>query len=262
MEDSQQQRSRQFWDQIAQRSDNAAFSGLLSPDSLLSVYRNAAEKQILLARHGDRLRATARVLEIGCGGGRWTTWLAQRSAQVVATDISPEMIKRASQCVAAAALANVEFHVSSLEDLPALGQFDMVYLSGCLQYVSDEALEQALPRVARMVSPSGTLLTRDSVSLIGRTFRRGELYPEDDPVIYRPVAWYRERFEQSGLRLLDEWPTYVIPLSWRLRRVLPAAVCARSMQIEMKYAAMEVRNARLLRKAGPKEHRFYVYDRP
>ena len=76
--------------------------------------------------------------------------------------------------------------------------------------------------------------------MIGREFRRSEHYAGDDPAIYRPAAWYAERFARFGLVLVDEWPTYVKPVSWRLRKMLPASALERGLQRELAIAAGEV----------------------
>jgi SAM-dependent methyltransferase len=257
----QEQRAREYWDKSAAGADSRAdFCGLLSPDARLARYRDAAEKAVLVARHGRRLAAPARVLEVGCGDGRWTAWLARRARHVVAVDISAQMIARARRYLGDQGIDNVELQVASMEELAQMPAFDLIYLGSCMHYMSDAAIEEAIPSISAMLAPAGTLLTRDTVSLIGRTFHRSEKYAGDDPAIYRPLEWYEARFEGAGLRLVDAWPTHVIPLAWRARTLLPAAWLERGLQVELALAAAEVRAAFLLRRPGPKEHRFFVYE--
>jgi SAM-dependent methyltransferase len=256
----QEQKSQQYWDRVAAADDPEGLHGLLSADARLARYRDAAEKAVLLARHGDRLLGR-RLLEIGCGGGRWTEWLAPRFDAVVAADISPVMIERARERIAAAGLRHVELVAASMEALALEGQFDVVYLGSCLHYMGEEAIEEGLANVARHSHGQTRLLSRDTVSLLGRTFDRSERYGGDDPAIYRPAQWYAEVMARHGFVKRDEWPTYVKPVAWRMRKVLPRKLLQRALDREVGLAPGEVRWARVLHWPGPKDHRFFLYER-
>lgn len=78
--------------------------------------------------------AGRRVLDAGCGTGRASLWLAERGAEVVGVDISPEMLR-----VARTDVPSASFVVADLaEPLPFPdGAFDLVVSSLVLHYLRD-----------------------------------------------------------------------------------------------------------------------------
>jgi SAM-dependent methyltransferase len=255
----QERKSQEFWDAVAAKDDPGQLHGLLSRDARLAAYRDAAEKAVLLDRLGE-LKGRA-LLEIGCGGGRWTVWLAPRFDRVVASDISPVMVERARERVREAGLTHVELVAASMEELALEGTFDTVYLGSCLHYMSEDAIDEGLARLATHTDPGALVLSRDTVSLIGRTFHRQERYGGDDPAIYRPADWYAERFATHGFARVDAWPTHVTPLAWRMRKLLPGALLDRALALELPAAAREVRWQKLLHRTGDKDHCFFRYEK-
>jgi SAM-dependent methyltransferase len=259
----QEQRSREFWDGVADAPERGTLPGLLCHDALLSEYRDLAEKRVLLARLGERLAHRRSVLEVGCGGGRWTTWLAERVAHVTAVDISPKLVEQARQRVEHHGLTNASFAVGSFEthrfDEAA---FDLVYLGSCLHYMSLEAIEEAAAKMDAWATPDCLVLSRDTVSLLGRTFARSERYRSEDPAIYRPASVYAEVLGRHGWRLADSWVSYARPLSWRLKGLIPRRLRPAALRAELRLARLEVwLSERWPFGRGDKQHRFFVYER-
>ena len=83
-----------------------------------------------------RLRPGSRVLDVGCGTGRYAVALADRGFEVMAIDESPEMVARAR---AKAGAERIAFRVADAVDgLPA-GPFDAVLLIDAWEFVTDPA---------------------------------------------------------------------------------------------------------------------------
>lgn len=256
----QEHRSRAYWDTVAGRDDPEGLHGLLSPDARLARFRDAAEKRVLLERWGERLIGR-RLLEVGCGGGRWTEWLAPRFDAVLAADISEGMIERARERIARAGFQHVSLVVSSMEALVLEGRFDVVYLGSCLHYMGEDAIDEGMAKIAAHSHPGTLLLSRDTVSTTGQAFYRQQRYGGDDPAIYRPAAWYRALMQRHGFVLTDDWPTYVKPLAWRVRKVLPSGVLQAALDAEVGLSPTWVRWARVLHRTDAKDHRFFAYAR-
>jgi SAM-dependent methyltransferase len=131
---------------------------------------------VSVATHCHYLRrfvaAGDRVLDIGCGPGRFTIELAQIGASVVAADISPGQLELHERFVveAGAESAVEERVVADVTDLSrfADGEFDaVVCYGGALSYVIGEA-PQALAELARVTRAGGHVLV-SVMALVGAT---------------------------------------------------------------------------------------------
>jgi ubiquinone/menaquinone biosynthesis C-methylase UbiE len=100
-----------------------------------------------------------RVLEVGCGPGVYTVQAAPRlqpNGQLVAVDLQPEMVERASERIREAGLDNVEFHVADAHHLPLEdASVDRAFLVGVLPEIPDP--QGALAELRRVLRPHGTL---------------------------------------------------------------------------------------------------------
>jgi ubiquinone/menaquinone biosynthesis C-methylase UbiE len=100
------------------------------------------------------------VLDAACGPGIITAALAPRVREVVAFDLTPEMLLRARQRCAAAGLTNVTFREGSATDLPFAGaSFDAVATRLSLHHFQHPA--QPLAEMARVLKPGGSLVVAD-----------------------------------------------------------------------------------------------------
>lgn len=102
-----------------------------------------------------------RVLEIGCGTGKNTVWLAAGAEEMTCLDFSAEMLLQAKQKTDA---AHVQFRqVDIREPWPvAAGHYDLVSTSLVLEHIAD--LDFIFAQVAKALQPGGA-------------FYLGELHP-------------------------------------------------------------------------------------
>ncbi|PSQ39368.1 class I SAM-dependent methyltransferase [Halobacteriales archaeon SW_12_71_31] len=102
-----------------------------------------------------------RVLDAGCGGGRYTEWLVERGADAVAVDVSHEMVERTRRRTDGEAEVRRSDLGGSLD--AEAGTFDGVVSGLALHYVED--WEHTLGEFARVLRPGGFLVfsTHDPV---------------------------------------------------------------------------------------------------
>jgi ubiquinone/menaquinone biosynthesis C-methylase UbiE len=119
----------------------------------------------LVDRFADAVPAdsAAAVLDVACGPGIITAALAPRVREVVAFDLTPEMLTKARQRCAQAGLTNVTFREGSATDLPFPdASFDTVVTRLSIHHFEHPA--QPLAEMARVLKPGGTLVVADVVS--------------------------------------------------------------------------------------------------
>ncbi len=95
-----------------------------------------------------------RILEIGCGAGRMTRWLAEIFGEVHAVDVSGEMIRRAQEKLVG--LTNVHLCRNSGTDLSVLppGPYDFAISVIVFQHIpSREVVERYIREVHRVLAP-------------------------------------------------------------------------------------------------------------
>jgi SAM-dependent methyltransferase len=101
----------------------------------------------------DETLRGAHVLDVGCGSGRWSTYLSRRAAFVDAADPSQAAIVAAA---ATRALPNVRVVHAGVMSLPyADASFDVVASVGVLHHLPDTA--GAIAHLARFVRPGGRI---------------------------------------------------------------------------------------------------------
>ncbi|MCI0486531.1 MAG: class I SAM-dependent methyltransferase [Blastocatellia bacterium] len=101
--------------------------------------------------------AGARVLDLGCGSGAHSLWLAERGAEVTGLDLSHVMIAIAREKARERGVA-LELGVADLRrPLPFGGAvFDMVFTSTALHYV--ENIGSLMRETARVMKPDARLI--------------------------------------------------------------------------------------------------------
>jgi len=131
---------------LAQRNPEVVW-GWSTPAGQLRAQRRAQ----LIAK-GAGLGPGVRVLELGCGTGLFTEKFAQTGAELVAIDISPDLLKIAKARTLPP--ERVHFRQGLFEEDTIEGHFDAVIGSSVLHHLD---LERALPKISQLLKPSGIL---------------------------------------------------------------------------------------------------------
>ena len=122
----------------------------------------AAAEVALLADHG--LDAGATVVEFGPGTGQFTLAAAPHCAKVIAVDVSPPMLARLTEKLAAARTANVELvQAGFLSYAHQGGPVDVVYSRFALHHLPDFWKAMTLLRVRAMLAAGGVFRLWDVV---------------------------------------------------------------------------------------------------
>lgn len=149
----------------------------------------------------DSVSGRGPVLDVGCGPGTVTGYLAERGLDVSGVDLSPRMIEHARRLY-----PHCRFSVASATEL----DLEEASLGGVLGWWSlfnlpRAVLPQVLAQFARALVPGGHLITATHVG--DEDFRRTEAYG-GVPVRWTTHKWRPEQLtgliEQAGLRPVAE----------------------------------------------------------
>lgn len=186
------------------------------------------------------------ILDVACGPGIVTAALAEKAREVVALDLTPEMLSQARQRCSKAGLENVTFREGSATDLPfAESSFDGVVTRLSIHHFEEP--RRALDEMFRVLRPDGTLVVADVVSSenVEESALQNAIETLRDPSHVRMLAPSEllSLVDSAGFRIdtqstwdkrreLDEWmgiinePERITPLRTVMRALATAGVAA------------------------------------
>ena len=122
-----------------------------SPDAL-AWHRE--EPPSLLARAVAERDSRDRALDLGCGQGTHTVWLAEQGFDVVGIDFVPEALELARERATRAGVT-LELHEGDVLDYRADDAFDVVLDSGCLHHIPPGKISSYRARLDDWLRPGG-----------------------------------------------------------------------------------------------------------
>ena len=164
-----------YWEDRAQRfAGEGAGLAAVCAYGMPEFYNQAIQlEQRLALRPWLQVKPGTRVLDVGCGVGRWSRMLAAKGATVTGVELSPTMIAQAQQLAVAEGVSDrCRFHVQDLSRLEVDGPFDVVLGVTVLQHILDpELLRDAVRRMTNHLAPGGrmVLLEAAPTSIIKRS---------------------------------------------------------------------------------------------
>jgi SAM-dependent methyltransferase len=220
--------------------EQAPFPGYRPNDTLQSL-RARAERSEFARLLDAAIPADARILEIGCGTGQMSIYLASADRMVIGADVTRASLKLGAAAAARFGVAGVQFVETDLHR-PGLrpGAFDVVYTSGVLHHTRNP--RQSFQAILPLLRPGGMIVVGlyNAFARIPLQLRRvvarlsGYRWIPLDPVLRdrrsepaRREAWLRDQyrhpeehrhtaaevrgwFQESGVEYLRTYPSLLM----------------------------------------------------
>jgi len=175
------------------------------------------EKYGLTRTHSDVLEAAAiippgKTLDLGCGNGRNSVWLAAKGFDVTAWDKNPNSINNLQTIKAAEGLDNLDVAINDLNTLSFDGHYDFILSTVVMMFLEPQTIPGLIANMQRCTVPGGYNLivaamdTADFPCTVGFpfAFKEGELrhyYDGWEILKYNENPGELHRTDASGNRI-------------------------------------------------------------
>ena len=198
-EDINSDKVKDFFNERANKDLESDLSIVLFQDKENSEQRHKEEKKVLF----DNIDVTGKkVIEIGCGIGRWAEALHDKCESFLGLDFSEDLIEIANNTID---FENCKFQVMSATDIKVdelliEPPFDVIIFSGFLMYINDDDIGIIMDEVNNIGSENMKVFDMEPVSCMETRLTLKDFYSEglesDYNAIYRTEDEYIEVFKK------------------------------------------------------------------
>lgn len=187
----------------------------------------------------------ARAIDLGCGGGHVTYAMAPGAGEVVACDLSADMLAAVRETAATRGFANVRTEQTSVEKLPfADASFDMLGCRYSAHHWQD--IDAGFSEARRVLKPGAPAMFVDVVApampLLDTHLQGVELLRDTSHVRDYSEAEWQAKLESAGFRVerVSTWRLRMDFPVWIARMATPSAL-ATAIRMVQDSAPEEVR---------------------
>lgn len=138
----------QFYDDLAPNYDHEQFQTAVSMSK-------RKEYDLFSARLTELFAGAERVLEVGAGTGIFTLPIARQCREVIAVDISRNMLELLEKKAANEGVTNIRTMLCDVEKNPPEGTFSVICAFASFEYMAD--LQGLIRSLARHLEPGGVI---------------------------------------------------------------------------------------------------------
>jgi SAM-dependent methyltransferase len=148
-----------------------------------------------------------RSLEIGCGFGRLSPYVAEQVEQHTAVDINSWAVSEASQFY-----PGISFSVASATELPFPDHsFDAVITWTVLQHIPNALVGKALSEIKRVANPKSLIILCEATLYAGKPEKSGQHTHDRFPEFYAEAFSPRSLIVSEFITALDRIPSMGSP---------------------------------------------------
>jgi SAM-dependent methyltransferase len=195
-----------FFDSRAERASNDPLTATMYQDATLATRRDEFEKQTVLPLLA--VRPDDRVLDLGCGAGRWAGALAPVVEQYLGIDFSQKLLDAAAQHNPGASFQCMRVDALEISSLKVSPPFTLTLCSGIFAYINDSDLTELLTKISVIAAQFSRFYVREPVAKVER-LTLDEYWSEElncsYSAIYRTRGEYLAMFQvMAGFRVAAE----------------------------------------------------------
>ena len=214
-----------------------------------------------------RFRKDMKVLELGCGNGRWALSIAPKVKDYVGVDFSKSALRVAQKQIKKNKLQNVLLIEKNITEFISSDTFDVIYLSGVSQYLTDEEFKLTLGHIRTSCLPATVIVDRSSINVKQREIMENRNYwalfrtPDELAMLLKTIGFalvYKKRSYRflRGAKLL---------LHRRLKNLLTMLVYwTRPLSFHLLHLITILADALkpVSFEGGERSHDFFVFKQP
>ena len=153
-------KQKELWEKLAKENSRYYIATCKGKGITEAEFRKTGEDDYtrLLTINGKREQVEGTFLEVGCGIGRMTEFIAEDWERVVAIDISGEMIKQGKERLKD--IDNIEWYETDGETVPLKdNSVDFAFSYLVFQHIKTKGMiKRNFKEVCRVLKPKGTFL--------------------------------------------------------------------------------------------------------
>jgi len=200
-------RTQRYFDRNAAQFDSIYHEGKPIQAALNRAFRKAIYERFAITFEKSEPIAGKRILDVGCGSGRYAVEFARRgAARVVGLDYAAGMLQLAREYAAAAGVADrCEFVEGDFTSLALNETFDVAIAVGVFDY-QDRPVE--FLRRMRERCTGRVIATFPGKSLVRMRVRQIRYWWKDCPVLFYSEADVRRIATDAGVRKIEIVPIH------------------------------------------------------
>lgn len=211
-EDINSDKVKDFFNDRANKDVESDLSIVLFQDKKNSERRNLEENALFL----ENIDCSGKkVLEIGCGIGRWAEFFKDKCQCYLGLDYSENLVEIAKN---SHNFDNCNFQVMSafdikIDELLVEPPFDVILISQVLMYINDDDLKVLINEINSVISDDTQLFITEPISCMDSRLTLKDFYSDeleaDYNAIYRTENEYREFFQKLNCNEINSFDIFM-----------------------------------------------------
>lgn len=161
------ERVKQFWRERADLYGKVPVENIvLFKDSAESKERDTLLKEKIESEMNPN--KDRKILDMGCGTGRISLFLAPKAEYVIGVDYTKKLIDIAEKEKRKQKIENAFFLNDNCKTFRYQDKFDMAVICGVLLYLNDEEVEQFIRNTVHHIKKDGKIIVKEPVGVKGR----------------------------------------------------------------------------------------------